>query len=70
MSKLKSLNFLIKFSKEKRKSGKKIVLCHGVFDFPHLGHIKHFKAAKKFGDYFLKSKFWKEMDKIVDTYGF
>ena len=30
-------------------SGKKIVLCHGVFDFPHLGHIKHFKAAKKFG---------------------
>ena len=46
MSKLKSLNFLIKFSKEKKISGKKIVLCHGVFDFPHLGHIKHFKAAK------------------------
>ena len=55
MSKLKSLNFLIKFSKEKRKSGKKIVLCHGVFDFPHLGHIKHFKAAKKFGDYLIVS---------------
>ena len=36
-------------------SGKKIVLCHGVFDFPHLGHIKHFKAAKKFGDYLIVS---------------
>ena len=55
MSKLKSLNFLIKFSKEKKISGKKIVLCHGVFDFPHLGHIKHFKAAKKFGDYLIVS---------------
>ena len=35
--------------KEKRK-GKKIVLCHGVFDLLHVGHIKHFKEAKNLGD--------------------
>jgi len=29
---------------------KKIVLCHGVFDIIHAGHISHFKSAKKFGD--------------------
>jgi len=35
--------------REKRK-GKKIVLCHGVFDLLHIGHIKHFKEAKKLGN--------------------
>ena len=30
--------------------GKKIVHCHGVFDLLHVGHIKHFKEAKKLGD--------------------
>ena len=34
---------------------KKIVLCHGVFDLLHIGHIKHFKSAKKFGDYLIVS---------------
>ena len=29
---------------------KKIVLCHGVFDLLHIGHIKHFEEAKNFGD--------------------
>lgn len=33
-----------------KKSGKKIVHCHGCFDLIHHGHIKHFEAAKKFGD--------------------
>ena len=37
----------IKFLKKKKK---KIVLCHGVFDIIHAGHISHFKSAKKFGD--------------------
>jgi len=44
---LEDLNKIIK--KEKSK-GKKIVLCHGVFDLLHIGHIKHFKEAKQFGD--------------------
>lgn len=33
-----------------RAKKKKIVHCHGVFDLLHVGHIRHFKQAKKFGD--------------------
>ena len=33
-----------------KKNTNKIVLCHGVFDVLHLGHIKHFKEAKQKGD--------------------
>ena len=40
---------------KKIRKTKKIVLCHGVFDLVHLGHIKHFKSAKKFGDYLIVS---------------
>ena len=29
---------------------KKIVLCHGVFDLLHVGHISYFKSAKKYGN--------------------
>lgn len=28
----------------------KVVLCHGVFDLLHIGHIKYFESAKKAGD--------------------
>lgn len=35
---------------ELRSAGKKIVLCHGVFDLVHPGHIIHFEEAKKMGD--------------------
>lgn len=40
--------------KEKNKN-KKIVHCHGVFDFFHLGHLKYFKSARAFGDYLVVS---------------
>ena len=43
---IKDLKF--KINKLKKKN-KKIVLCHGVFDLLHLGHIIHFKEAKKYG---------------------
>ena len=33
-----------------KSKGKKIIHCHGVFDLLHIGHIKHFKEAKTFGD--------------------
>src|ERR1700733_9135043 len=33
-----------------RAEGRKIVLCHGVFDPLHIGHIRHFEQARKFGD--------------------
>ena len=29
--------------------GGKIILCHGVFDLLHIGHIKYFKEAKSMG---------------------
>ncbi len=35
---------------ELKKRNKKIVLCHGVFDVIHIGHINHFKKAREFGD--------------------
>jgi rfaE bifunctional protein kinase chain/domain/rfaE bifunctional protein nucleotidyltransferase chain/domain len=41
--------------KKLRKQNKKIILCHGVFDLIHLGHIEHFKSAKNYGDYLIVS---------------
>ncbi len=38
-----------------KKKNKKIVLCHGVFDIIHAGHISHFKSAKKYGDILIVS---------------
>ena len=49
-NKIVSFNNLIKISKLKRNQKKKVVLCHGVFDLLHIGHIKHFEEAKTFGD--------------------
>lgn len=28
----------------------KVVLCHGVFDLLHAGHVEHLKQARAFGD--------------------
>jgi len=42
-------NLKKRISKLKTKN-KRIVLCHGVFDLLHLGHINHFKEAKNCGD--------------------
>lgn len=39
---------------QKRKK-KKIVLCHGVFDLLHIGHIKHFEEAKSLGNILIVS---------------
>ena len=44
---LKNLVKQIKLDKDKKR---KIVLCHGVFDLLHVGHIKHLKKAKELGD--------------------
>lgn len=48
--KIYSLSELKELIAELKKSGKRIVHCHGCFDLLHHGHIKHFKAAKQFGD--------------------
>lgn len=52
----KKNNKILSFSQLEKKiqnlklRNKKIVLCHGVFDLLHIGHIKHFEEAKNFGD--------------------
>lgn len=33
-----------------KEEKKKVVLCHGVFDLVHPGHVIHFEQAKKMGD--------------------
>ena len=41
--------------KKQKLKNKTIVLCHGVFDLLHLGHIKHFESAKTKGDFLIVS---------------
>ena len=48
--KIKNLEELAKLLASLRADGKKVVLCHGVFDLLHIGHIRHFEQAKKLGD--------------------
>ena len=40
---------------EIRRKNKKIVLCHGVFDLLHIGHLNHFNFAKQNGDILIVS---------------
>ncbi|HEY4499807.1 MAG TPA: PfkB family carbohydrate kinase [Candidatus Paceibacterota bacterium] len=49
-SKVVSLEDLVNIVGKLRKSGKRIVHCHGVFDLLHPGHLLHFQAAKQQGD--------------------
>ena len=50
MNKIVTLDNLIQISKKIRAQNKKIVMCHGVFDLLHYGHIHHFNESKKLGD--------------------
>ena len=48
--KIYSLKKLSKKIVSEKKKFKKIVLCHGVYDLLHVGHIKHLKKAREYGD--------------------
>ena len=54
-NKHKNIDSLSLVCKKLKKNGKKIVLCHGVFDLLHVGHIKHLEEAKKYGDILIVS---------------
>lgn len=44
-----------KIKKKLKQENKKTVLCHGVFDLVHPGHIIHFEEARKMGDVLIVS---------------
>ena len=48
--KIKTLEEVVSIVGELKSGGKTIVLCHGVFDLIHPGHIRHFQAARREGD--------------------
>ncbi|MCG3203764.1 MAG: Bifunctional protein HldE [Elusimicrobia bacterium] len=48
--KIVDLNELAERVQDFKKKGKKVVLCHGVFDLLHVGHIRHFSEARQMGD--------------------
>jgi rfaE bifunctional protein nucleotidyltransferase chain/domain len=46
----KSLDELARVLDSCRKSGQRVVHCHGVFDLLHAGHLRYFEEAKALGD--------------------
>ena len=50
MNKIIKIDNLEAVSKKFKKEKKKIVLCHGVFDLVHIGHLNYFKSSKIKGD--------------------
>lgn len=48
--KMRRLDDLATLSAQFQAAGKTVVLCHGVFDLLHMGHIRHFESARREGD--------------------
>lgn len=48
--KIRPLEELAAAASSARQAGETVVLCHGVFDLLHIGHIKHLESARKMGD--------------------
>lgn len=49
-SKVREIGALAVELENLRSQGQRVVLCHGVFDPLHVGHIRYFQAARKHGD--------------------
>lgn len=49
-TKVLSLEALSAVLAERKAAGKTVVLCHGVFDLVHPGHIRHLQLARREGD--------------------
>ena len=47
INKFRKLDDVAKSCFNYRKKRNKIVLCHGVFDLLHVGHIKHLLLMKR-----------------------
>ena len=53
--KILSISNLTEKLRKIRNNKQKVVLCHGVFDLLHFGHINYFREAKKNGDIVIAS---------------
>ena len=53
--KIKRFKDLVKIVGKKNKRTKKFILCHGVFDVVHPGHIRHLIYAKSNADILIVS---------------
>lgn len=53
--KMRRLEDLAALAAQIRAEGKTVVLCHGVFDLLHMGHVRHFEAARREGDVLMVS---------------
>ena len=49
-TKITTLAEIKEFSNQQKKKNKIIVLAHGTYDLMHIGHVKHLKFAKNYGD--------------------
>ncbi|HME87542.1 MAG TPA: adenylyltransferase/cytidyltransferase family protein [Candidatus Nanoarchaeia archaeon] len=49
-NKIKTQEELAAIVADLKKQGKKVVTTNGVFDLIHVGHVKSFEDAKKYGD--------------------
>ena len=49
-NKIVDINTLSKTLERARVEKKKVILCHGIFDLLHIGHIRYFEQARKYGD--------------------
>ncbi len=48
--KVRTLPELAYIAASERAAGKRVVLCHGVFDLLHMGHVRHLQQARSHGD--------------------
>lgn len=48
--KIRSIDDAAREIAARKASGARVIHCHGVFDPMHIGHIRHFSAARQFGD--------------------
>lgn len=49
-AKIRTLSELESVASQCRRSGRKVVLAHGVYDLLHMGHVRHLEEARSHGD--------------------
>ena len=49
-NKLRTISELAEIAGAEQIEGRTVVLCHGVFDLLHMGHVRHLQQAKSRGD--------------------